>query len=77
MKFNLGDVVRIRKDSKYYGVSILIEYNPVDVDGVVIKYDSNNENWHVYRVRWDNGYENVYRPIDLEYSTLISIEDFI
>ena len=57
--FNIGDIVRIKKDSPYYGSSR--PSNPKDINGVVQDIDCGN--LYVY---WDNGYANSYREGDLE-----------
>ena len=61
-RFKIGDRVLIREDSKHFTSS---ERNPMDVEGVIIefKFDRND---YTIRVKWDNGYKNVYRDIDLK-----------
>ena len=58
-----GLIVKIRKDSEYYGRNS--ENNPSDVWGVIVKYRciSTTLPW---RVDWDNGGTNSYAYKDLE-----------
>ena len=59
-----GNVVRIGKDSRYYGMS---HSNPSDVNGVVTDIDEpSHDDDHFISVKWDNGDDNVYRPEDLK-----------
>lgn len=60
--FNIGDRVRIIKNSRYYGEDT---NNPKDVSGTVI--DNNQSTSMRYRVEWDNNSSNSYHPYDLEY----------
>lgn len=62
-KFKVGDKVRIRKGTKYYGRNSM---NPADVDGVVTKDGPGSPEVYRLNVRWDNGTVNSYRDIDLE-----------
>src|SRR5690554_2083143 len=55
----VGQKVRIREDSVYYGNG---GNNPAEVTGVITDYVVDS---HPYRVRWSNGYNNVYRGFDL------------
>jgi hypothetical protein len=59
--FEVGDRVRIREDSSYYGRDV--KTNPADVDGVVIRVDG----FALY-VKWDTGYRNTYYRHSLEYA---------
>lgn len=59
--FKIGDRVRIREDSEYYGLDA--NSNPADVDGVVNKLGER----HVY-VLWDTGRINVYHEGGLKYA---------
>lgn len=60
--FKVGDKVKIRKDSKYYGASWFS--NPVDVLGEVNSIYPNSE--LPIRVEWSTGVLNCYRSCDLE-----------
>ena len=68
--FNVGDVVRIRADSEYYGEHP--DHNPADTDGSVyeIEEPQEDERWddeeHCVHVEWTGGYTNCYRYHDLE-----------
>lgn len=55
----VGQKVRISEDSVYYGNG---GNNPAEVAGVITDYVVDS---HPYRVRWSNGYNNVYRGFDL------------
>ena len=60
--FKIGDRVRIRKDSEWYGRN---ERNPSDTLGTIL--DSNNPNTdYRYNVFWDNDNSGAFRDIDLE-----------
>lgn len=58
--FKVGDIVKIRKDSKYY----LGEYsNPKDISGKIDAIFTYSDIW----VKWSNGAENCYSQRDLEF----------
>lgn len=59
--FKVGDRVRIRKDSEYYGMDV--KTNPADVDGVVNKVGE-----RCIYVLWDTGRTNSYLHRDLKYA---------
>jgi hypothetical protein len=59
--FNVGDRVRISKDSKYYGKS---DRNPADVIGTIEQVGEITGPF-VYRVLWDTAVYNSYREGDL------------
>jgi len=59
MKFKVGDFVRIRKDSEFYGDG---ESNPINSIGEVIISDQKD---FPYVVKWENSYYNSYREEDL------------
>lgn len=59
MRFRIGDIVKISKDSSFYGISE--KTNPRDVEGRIIELQIGN--W--IRVAWNNGYKNSYFEIDL------------
>lgn len=61
-KFNVGDKVKIRKDSKYYRGH---EENPRDTEGEVIEV-KNYDGLHI-RVKWLTGSLNHYNTSDLEF----------
>lgn len=59
--FKVGDRVKIRKDSEYYGDS---DKNPKDIEGTIIEIvPKGNLN---IRVEWDNNSKNSYASKDLE-----------
>lgn len=60
--FNIGDSVKISKESEYYG---LTEYNPADTVGTITSVDIYN-NRPLYVVLWPNDKENDYYKEDLE-----------
>ena len=60
-KFKVGDRVRIKSESEYYGRS---SSNPANVVGTVSEV--NQYSGHHIRVIWDNKTTNVYREPDLE-----------
>lgn len=60
-EFKVGDKVKIRKDSAYYGASDT--HNPADAVGEVVRIDSIGS--HNYKVQWPDG-RNDYRAKDLE-----------
>ena len=60
-EFKVGDRVRIKKESSYYGRD---ENNPANEVGVVTK-TSQYYHYHI-RVIWDNKCTNTYRESDLE-----------
>lgn len=64
--FNVGDVVRIRTDSEYYGEHP--DHNPADTDGTVYepREDEEGDEGHYVYVEWPWGYTNCYRYQDLE-----------
>lgn len=63
-EFKVGDKVKIRKDSIYYGYG---ENNPVDVRGTIHQYVYSSGVRLPYTVNWDNGEYNNYSSSDLEY----------
>ncbi len=62
MKFEIGQQVRIRKDSIYYTYNN--PYNPIDIEGK-IKDISTSASLNI-RVTWSNNKENSYSESDLE-----------
>jgi len=54
MKFKIGDIVKIRRDSEFWWQSAS--------KGKIISYDG--EEW--YRVKFEDGKSNSYRNYDLE-----------
>ena len=62
--FELGDVVKIKSDSQYFGTSLS---NPANVEGVVIEINRGAK--LPIRVQWPNGRANSYPVDDLEFSS--------
>jgi hypothetical protein len=62
MKYNVGDKVKIRKDSHYYGDG---NRNPANVIGVVVATDRKSVPYR-YKVEWAKGKHNSYREHHLE-----------
>lgn len=61
--FNIGDSVKISKDSDYYEDDN--EFNPTNLCGVITSKEI-YEGSMLYVVLWHNGKENDYREEDLE-----------
>jgi hypothetical protein len=61
MKFEKGQKVRIRKDSKYYKLDTAS--NPRDISGIITSTRKGNFG---ICVTWNNGKENTYNESDLE-----------
>lgn len=61
MKFNLGDKVYLKEDSKYYKSNYIMEGNPINTIGKITElYDQK------YKVSWSNGKcNNGYNDTDL------------
>jgi len=59
--FNIGDEVKIRKDSVYYRDG---PGNPTDTVGKVVGHYT--QNIYIAYVRWPDGRGNSYRECDLE-----------
>lgn len=59
MRFKVDDIVRISKDSQYYGRDP--EYNPKDINGKIVNISSGIK----IRVDWDTGGDNGYNEDDL------------
>lgn len=57
-----GVLVRIKRDSRYYGIS---EGNPVNISGTLSR-QLNPYGDHIWEVYWSNYTVNSYRTIDLE-----------
>ena len=69
----IGKKVKIRKSSEYYGVSVS---NPAETVGTITGYNQGiYGNNHIYKVTWDNNYNNHYRSEDLELCEIENIED--
>lgn len=68
-KFKVGDKVRIKKGTRYYGENVT--FNPRDVTGKVT--DLVNTPEYKYRVEWPSGATNIYSDSDLE----LVIEDIM
>ena len=62
MRFQNGDIVRIGKNTRYYGMS---ESNPRDMNGTTIEATSGLFGVCI-DVRWDNGNINSYDEGDLK-----------
>jgi len=60
-KFKVGDQVKIKKTSRYYGTS---SSNPANRIGKVIEYDCG-----FYNVEWGKGVVNDYDARDLEFAS--------
>jgi len=60
--FEVGDVVKIKSDSQYFGTSLS---NPANVEGVII--DIAFALGFPIKVKWANGKSNSYRVVDLEF----------
>jgi len=60
--FKVGDIVRIKKSSRYYGTGY---NNPKDINGKIFKIRDDGR----IRVEWDNGDINSYKTEDLELSS--------
>lgn len=58
MRFNVGDIVRIAKDGRYYGIN---KSNPKDTNGYIKRIGG-----YMIRVCWDNDTENAYNEHDLK-----------
>lgn len=65
MPFNVGDMVRIRENSEYYGRDE--DDNPGGSTGFVREVDRYSPSNHTVHVEWASG-RNVYRVSDLEYA---------
>ena len=63
-EFKVGDIVKIRKDSKYYGGHGYS--NPADVSGKVIELLDRHPFGFSIHVKWMSLGNNTYRPEDLE-----------
>ena len=63
MRFNEGDVVRISKDSTYFGRS---NDNPRNVNGIITRINELTGLIMPITVEWVGGEVNVYREIDLK-----------
>ena len=63
MKYRIGDKVRIRKDSEYYGEHEY--YNPANLVGEII--DIRLKGQYPYKVQWYIYADNNYRESDLEF----------
>jgi hypothetical protein len=64
--FKVGDRVRIRKESRYYGIN---RANPKDTVGVITqdrRWDPSTEYMMHFRVKWENDTSNAYNVEDLE-----------
>lgn len=61
MRFNMGDIIRIGKDSKFYVTGQ--PDNPRDMNGKILSIKHNDES---IKVRWDNGTVNWYNQCDLK-----------
>lgn len=78
MNFYVGNRVRIKKDSMYYGMNR--RYNPADVSGTVIdtttgiNYIGGLDPYSI-NVKWDTQETNKYRPIDLDLEKAMIIEE--
>lgn len=66
-KFKVGDVVKIKVNTKHYGQDT--KYNPADLMGVVESVNTPDEEGYMYDVVWPDNYSNVYRPEDLDLVT--------
>lgn len=60
---NIGDSVKISKESIYYGLDSV--YNPNEV-GTIMYTDLDDTGHILYRVEWSHGISNVYYEEDLE-----------
>jgi hypothetical protein len=60
--FELGDVVKIKSDSQFFGSNTS---NPANVEGVVIDIVKGKSKAFPIRVKWANGKENTYPKDDL------------
>ena len=60
MRFEIGDVVRLSKDSRWYGYD---ENDPVDVDGIVVALIGTR---FPIKVRWRHDGSCVYNETDLK-----------
>jgi hypothetical protein len=69
IRYPVGTKVKIRKDSKYYNRNT--KNNPKDTIGYLDYYNDNNDiikiNDYILFINWNNGKNNSYRIIDLEY----------
>ncbi len=64
-EFKVGDEVKIRKDSDYYGRDT--SHNPADKVGIIIWAEpSSYEGDLCIRVEWSRGITNVYEAEDLK-----------
>lgn len=73
IKFTINQKVRIRKDSKYYGID---NSNPKDIEGKIIRiYDYDSDVLNI-NVLWDNKKENVYNESDLELIELTNMKKY-
>jgi len=61
-QFELGDVVKIKSDSQFFGSNTS---NPANVEGVVIDIVKGKSKAFPIRVKWANGKENTYPKDDL------------
>lgn len=57
-KFKVGEEVRLKK-----GVYLNAGDNPIGILGTITELRDNTH--FIYRVQWDNGWDNVYHPTDL------------
>jgi hypothetical protein len=60
--FELGDVVKIKSDSQYFGKNLS---NPSNMQGVIVDIDTNSK--YPIKVVWGNGKDNTYPIDDLEF----------
>jgi hypothetical protein len=63
-QFEIGDSVRIRATSEYYGENA--RRNPRDTIGTVLRF-LDRTNGYTLHVGWPDTYSNNYRPEDLEH----------
>ena len=62
MSLKVGDTVRIRPSSRYYG---LTHTNPIGISGIIESIEEHEDHLPI-SVLWDNGQENAYYEHDLE-----------
>ncbi len=67
MRFLEGDIVRIAKDTCFYGEGG--PSDPKDTNGIITYIDSighNDNDWFPISVKWDADHETSYREKDLK-----------
>lgn len=64
MRFDVGNTVRISKQSEYY--SEKRDVNPRDINGIITSTDCDSSDGYYIKVKWDNSRINYYTEKDLK-----------